>query len=255
RLTAVIASDGREVLYNYDAAGNLTKVDRLFSGEVTHYAYAPDTHRLNLAIAPDGQPSVAIRYAPNPIVEPITANLGGAFQFQTATQTGSLAAGSLDRYAFVLRDSELQSTKSKRILIGALVQGTSGFQPGVPTIAGHAPLTTRATNDSAFALFALDRAGFQVLEIAGRDANASGAYTLRLFVAGDLTGDCLVDGQDSDLLASAVANRPELDIDKSGTIDASDVQILASNFGFVANRPPQVTNGSAKTHQDLEVRV
>jgi YD repeat-containing protein len=257
RLTDMIASDGHEVLYNYDATGHLTKVDRLFSGEVTHYAYAADdAHRLSLVVAPDAQPSAVIRYAPNPLVEPITANLGGAFQFSSSTPTGSLAAGNVDRYAFVLRDSELQSTKSKRLLIGASVQDSGGFQPGVPTIAGHAPVTSRLTNDSAFALFALDRAGFQVLELAGRDALASGGYTLCLFVAGELSGDGLVDGQDSEQLVSALGSTAgDADLDQSGTVDAADVQILAGNFGFVANRPPLVTNGSAKTHQDLGVRV
>ncbi len=257
RLTAMIASDGREVLYNYDATGHLTKVDRLFSGEVTHFAYAADdAHRLSLVVAPDAQPSEVIRYAPNPVVEPITANLGGAFRFSSRTPTGSLAAGSVDRYAFVLRDDELQSTKSKRLLIGASVQGSGGFQPGVPTIAGHALITSRLTSNSAFALFAFDRAGFQVLEVAGRDALASGGYTLRLFVAGELTGDGLVDGQDSEQLVSALSSTArDADLDQSGTVDAADVHILASNFGFVANRPPLATNGSAKTHQDLEVRV
>src|SRR5207253_8097679 len=92
--------------------------------------------------------------------------------------------------------------------------------------------------------------------------STSGAYSLQLFVAGDVNADGLVDGRDSQLLMDALGSRAgddrylrTADLDRDGTVDATDVQILARNFGFVANQPPVVTPRAVQTHEDLEVGV
>src|SRR5262249_44666238 len=45
------------------------------------------------------------------------------------------------------------------------------------------------------------------------------------------------------------------DANQDGVIDASDMEILASDFGFHANQPPVATSGLATTHEDLPVSV
>ena len=47
----------------------------------------------------------------------------------------------------------------------------------------------------------------------------------------------------------------DADANDAGVIDASDLQILAGNFGFHANQPPAAISGSATTHEDLPVSV
>ena len=61
-----------------------------------------------------------------------------------------------------------------------------------------------------------------------------------------------VDGIDASLIAASLGSTagstgytPAADADRSGTIDASDVQIAGSNFGFAANGPPTLAAGSA----------
>src|SRR5262249_15878031 len=45
------------------------------------------------------------------------------------------------------------------------------------------------------------------------------------------------------------------DTNRDGVLDAVDVQILGSNFGFTANRPPVVTPATVRTHVDMEVAI
>ena len=70
------------------------------------------------------------------------------------------------------------------------------------SLAGLSPLRTATSPGSAFALFALDREGLYLLEVTG--GGTAGAYSLRLFVAGDVNADGNVDGLDGELLSAAV---------------------------------------------------
>ncbi len=81
-------------------------------------------------------------------------------------------------------------------------------------------------------------------------------------MAGDVNRDGLVDGVDSQLLSGALgsffgdaAYAQTLDLDRDGSINTTDMQILGSNFGFIANRPPVVTATNVLTHTDLETSV
>src|SRR5262249_1971222 len=66
--------------------------------------------------------------------------------------------------------------------------------PAVPVLAGLTPLVQRTAPGSAFALFAIDTPGLQLLEITGAGATTSGAYTLHIAVGGDVDGNRDVDG-------------------------------------------------------------
>ena len=62
------------------------------------------------------------------------------------------------------------------------------------------------TSAQAFALFALDHAGLDLLEINSASPAGAGGYSLQLFVAGDVNGDGQVDGRDGQLLAAALGS-------------------------------------------------
>jgi hypothetical protein len=126
-------------------------------------------------------------------------------------------------------------------------------------IRGLTPLATRNFDGGAFALFAIDQEGVQLLEVAGANA---GAYQLRLFVGGDVDGNGTVDGLDSGQVIAALGSKPgdadfiaHADTNRDGVIDEGDLQILASNFGFQANRPPVISATTLMTHIDLELTV
>jgi hypothetical protein len=205
-----------------------------------------------------------VQYTPTLTVLPLTADLGSSGQFLTSTQAGSLAADGTDLYSFTFRSSEVHFTTSGTVYLGIQVQATSGssFQPAVPVIPGLTPLVSGASANGAFALFAMTREGLELLKVAGTNGTTSGAYTLRLFVAGDVNADGVVNGVDGQLLAAALGSSVGeagyvvgADANLDGKIDATDMQLLAADLGYQANRAPVVTEGNALTHQDLAVTV
>src|SRR5262249_4613203 len=138
----------------------------------------------------------------------------------------------------------------------------SGLQPAVPVIPGLTPLASGAGPAGAFALFSVSREGLELLEVSGANATTAGGYSLRLFVAGDVNADGMVDGVDGQLLAAALgtfAGQPGYvvgaDANLDGQVNAADLQLLSRDLGFAANRAPAVTPGQALTHQDLTVTV
>lgn len=101
-----------------------------------------------------------------------------------------------------------------------------------------------------------------MIEVRGADAATAGGYTIEVYVAGDVNGDLQIDGLDSQLQAAALGTTSgdpgydaAADTDRDGDVDATDVQNLAANFGFVVNLPPAVVGTEAKTHEGLEVRI
>ncbi|MGA2035933.1 MAG: putative Ig domain-containing protein, partial [Thermoguttaceae bacterium] len=265
RLTNVMAPDGTQVLYVYDAAGNLVSARNLTLGQSSRYGYsASQPHLLTLAVSPLAGQSAVLQYTPDPVVLPLTADLGGSGQFLLNMQNGSLAPGGTDRYAFSFRSSEIQSTTVGTVFLGVEVQAAAGssFQAAVPVVAGLTPLAAEVNSTSAFALFDITREGLELLDLSGASPASSGAYTLQLFVAGDVNGDGTVDGNDGQLLMNALgssAGQPGYlagaDANRDGVVGASDMQLLASDLGFTPNLPPVVTAGQALTHESVPVAV
>jgi YD repeat-containing protein len=252
RLTQITSPDGSLVTYSYDALGNLVSARNLASGESHRYGYSSSL--LTLATVTPGTGGEAITYSTTPQVSPVLADLGSAAQFTGKTINDSVG----DRFTFSLRDSELGSTATGTVLLAVSVN--NALNPAVPLISGLTPIVTQSDADSAFALFAVDRAGLNLLQLGG-----ASAYSLQLSVAGDVNHDGLVDGVDSGLLEGALAELTEgiasgnynatYDFNSDGVINATDVQILGSNYGFTANRAPLVTSTSVLTHSDLSTSV
>ena len=56
RLTTVIAPDGTELIYGYDANGNLISARNISLGQSDRYGYSQKTpHLLDLVVSPDGR--------------------------------------------------------------------------------------------------------------------------------------------------------------------------------------------------------
>src|SRR3546814_3319727 len=78
----------------------------------------------------------------------------------------------------------------------------------------------------------------------------SGAYDLELGIAGDVNADGKVDGADGAAVAAALAGS---DISGDGLVDAVDRQLVAANYGFLANLAPVLAEElpDVFTHVDL----
>ncbi|MGA2068563.1 MAG: CARDB domain-containing protein, partial [Thermoguttaceae bacterium] len=265
RLTTVTAPDGTEVLYDYDAAGNLVSARNVAMGQSSRYGYsASQPHLLELAVSPLAGQSVAIQYTPDPVTLPLTADLGSSGQFLLNTQDGALAPNGTDRYTFSFRSSEIESTTGGSVFLGVQIQAAPGsaLSPAVPVIPGMTPLTTEVSATSAFALFDITQEGLELLELSGASATTGGAYSLQLFVAGDVNGDGTVDGTDGQLLMNALGSSAGqanyligADANRDGVVDAADMQLLAADLGFQASPPPVAAAGQALTHESVPIVV
>ncbi len=265
QIASISAADGTTVLYGYDVAGHLLSARNIATGAAARYGYTEGaTPLLSMVADPTGAGGVAVNYGPTGQALPVAAYLGTINHFEGTAQSGNLAAGGTDRYLFIVQPSELQSTPQGTIYFGVSVQAAAGssFQPGVPALVGLTPVFTQTTANGSYAIFAVSTSGLQRLEIAGANAATSGAYTLQLFVLGDVNGDGNVDGIDAQLLAAAQGTsvgQPGYllgaDLNRDGKIDGTDSLLFAANYGFVAGLPPTVTATTATTHQDLAVSV
>src|SRR3546814_3492638 len=103
--------------------------------------------------------------------------------------------------------------------------GTTGDV--LPVIAGLGPLASAMSGGTRVTLFAITEPGLFQLTVAG-----SGAYDLELGIAGDVNADGKVDGADGAAVAAALAGS---DISGDGLVDAVDRQLVAANYGFLAN--------------------
>jgi YD repeat-containing protein len=270
RLISVDAFDGSRVVYSYDELGRLVSARNLSTVQSSAYGYsAENPHRLVLiaGLLDSADPGTFIDYPAagasllTPREIPLTADLGVANRFLLTAMPGNLAPGAIDRYAFTIRSSEIASVADGMILLGVQVTADAGsaLLPAIPEIPGMTPLAAQRSGGSAFALFAISRASLQLLEIGGADSSASGAYTVQLFVPGDVNLDGKVDGLDGQLLTPALGSRTgdanyriAADGNRDGVIDAADAQLLARALGFAANLPPVVNSVSVLTHVDLE---
>ena len=249
RIAAVMLDNGEVFSYDYGVDGRLVSARKLSSAQSIRYAY--DTAgRLTLASTAAGGESVSYRNGVA-VRQPLAGDLGAALGYVGASQSGSLGASASAHHAFSVRQSEIDSTAGGAVLLGLVISAVSGdLLPGLPQIAGLGPVLTRIQGNQAFALFRIDRAGLQLLQLAGA---GSGNYSLRMFVAGDANGDQRVDGRDADLLAAARtgAYNPAADFDLDGDVDASDSQLLYANLGYAPNQAPTAVATVLKTHVDL----
>lgn len=250
RLTQITAPDGSLVVYSYDALGNLVSARNLASGQASRYGYS--SNLLTLATGTPGTAGEAITYSATPQVLPVLADLGSAAQFTGKTINDSV--GESDRFTFSLRDSELRSTATGTVLLGVELQGNMAL----PTLLGLTPVATYLDASGSYALFAVNRPGLNLISLTNTSPTPSLPHSLTLLVAGDVNRDGNVDGVDSGLLEGAITSgiyNSTYDFNRDGVINATDVQILGSNYGFTANRAPVVTSTSVLTHSDLSTSV
>ncbi len=260
RITSIVTPGAQVVTYQYDSAGNLVAMQNQFTGGSQRYGYsASDPHLLIAATRSNGNSLV---------IQPGTTNtayidddLGGAAQFSGRTVDFDMTAGAVDRFAFRFDQNELNSTATGGVLLRVLVQGTSsGFAPGVPTIAGLTPRSVITQGNQLVALFAIDQPGLYVVTITGASASTAGSYNLTLSVAGDLNADGNVDGNDSALFASAFGSsvgqsnyNPAADLNGDGKVNTADQVILDSNYGFHATTATVPTTPPTRPVFDLNV--
>src|SRR6185503_15616645 len=240
RIARVTLPDGREIAYNYDAAGDLFYARNLALAQSTRYGYAADDpHRLDLVTGDLGAGGSVIEYDGTPAATPLTADLGGSLNYLTQPFTGTLAAGATHRYSLAIRSSEVVSSGSDAVYLGVVVEAEAGstLAPALPQIAGSTPIASRTEASRAFALYRIDRAALEVLEIAGANGATAGAYSLRLFIAGDANRDGRVDGLDTQALNAAFGastGQPSFnanaDFNLDGAVNTLDRQLLAQSF-------------------------
>ena len=127
-----------------------------------------------------------------------------------------------------------------------------------PVIDGLTPLSQTTDASGYHALYAIDASGLQRLRVAA--SSGAGAYTLDVFVVGDIDGDGAVGGLDEQALQAAFGTQkgqagynPAADLNRDGTIDAADAELLGANYGFHAVPPPSASDFTALTHVSLPV--
>src|SRR5207248_3434844 len=143
----------------------------------------------------------AVQYSATTTVLPVQADLRSALAYLDRPIDGTLAAGTVDRYTFSVRPSEVAAPAGGAYLLGVVVEATDGaLVPALPRVDGLMPIASAVRGNQAFALFRIENAGLKLLEIAGASAGSSGAYRLSLFAAGDANRDGSVDVVDAALL-------------------------------------------------------
>nr|WP_013334799.1 CARDB domain-containing protein [Gloeothece verrucosa]ADN18050.1 YD repeat protein [Gloeothece verrucosa PCC 7822] len=244
RLTRIAAPDGTTLVYDYNSSGQLMRVRNLSTGQRTNLGYSKDG--LTLIAGEEGK---VISYQTTPVVSSVTGDLGGAVKFISSNISENLTSGQTDYYNFNLRESELRSTATGRVLLGVEVQGVNGL----PVLQKGTLVASKTTSNSTFGLFSLSDEGLNLLSVTGE-----GNYQLRLRVAGDVNADGEVNGVDSQLLNEAIKKgiyETKFDFNRDGLINGIDVQILGSNYGFSANKAPVVKSTNVLTHEDLSVSI
>ncbi len=263
RITTIQAPDGTRLVYAYDAAGNLVSAHNTGTGQSDRYGYAAgDPHLLTLATAPEAGTGSAVSYGSPVQVTPIAADLGGTSQFLKADAGGQITAGATGSYTFLLTAAEVASTPTGVVYVTVEIEagGGSSLQPAVPRIAGLTPIVGRTGAGVAFALFAIDRAGLELLQVGGASSTTAGSFTLHIAIAGDANQDGDVNGADGTMIAGLLGTASghagyiaSADANDDGVIDAADVQLVAANYGFQPASPPVVQPATVMTHVGLPV--
>ncbi|MBY0457373.1 MAG: RHS repeat protein, partial [Gemmataceae bacterium] len=125
RLVSVLAPNGQQTSYSYTASGALENAAGA-NGQGSRYGYTP-TGTLRLAVRDAGADVAVVGGA----FVPVQVDLGGAAIFSGQTQTGTIAAGEVRRFAFRVSAEELASTP-----IGMLyLRAGDRVHPGIPDAA------------------------------------------------------------------------------------------------------------------------
>ena len=264
RISRLVGPGGQVLNYQYDEAGNLVAVRSPRTGQTDRYGYSStEPGRLQLAVDGSGSGSLfAYSQTAPPTVAPISGDLGAAGTFTGRLTSARLPAAEAKRYAFSVRQSELDSTATGEVLVRAIVETSGGLQVGIPAISGLAPRSTSSNGNRVEAIYAVSREGLYEISIVGT-GGTSGDFVLELVAAGDLNRDAVVDGLDSDLQAALVGVQrgdpgydAAADVDGSGTIDFNDRFVLFRNAGFTANSAPvaDATFATQLAHVDLALQ-
>jgi YD repeat-containing protein len=259
RITAILASDGTQVLYTYNAAGDLVRVNDLQTGAISAYEYNA-ANQLTAAVQAGSASAITYDAMGNLLaVTPISLNLGVTHQFLGQTFGATHVAGGSEAYSFILSDTEVGTVLSGSVLVGIEITSASGFVPAVPTINGLAPLTTVVQGGHVVALYELPAGGVYVVSVAGSGA---GAYGIQVYLPGDVNGDGRVDGTDEQAFDSAMGSSSGqagyslgADADRNGVVNLQDQLILEQNFGFVADQPPVATSTTLATRQGVPITI
>ncbi|ULU23434.1 tandem-95 repeat protein [Dyella terrae] len=232
--------NARSMVYAYDSQGHLVLARALdSSGMGTPYGY-------------DGQGAL--------LTDTITANLGTSANWMgnsTANQwSGSLQANQTTSLAFTVRDSELASTIKVPGSSGALIVAISASfsDPGTTLqVVGGDVLGDTVYNGVHTILVRVTDAGMKLLHISG-----TGTASISVSIAGDLSHDGKVDGNDAATLDQDIASKNLAgDINGDGVVDQTDREILYANYGFQAALPPQATANlpTTLTHVGLSTTI
>ena len=181
----------------------------LITGDTARYGYDAQ-HRITL-LTRTGQSGQVIQYPATPgtpstpQMSPVKADLGAALTYLATPFTSTLTAGATDQLVFSVRPSEIISTNSTDVYVGVIIEanGSSVF-PGLPTIDGLTALVSNVTGNKSFGLFRIEKEGLQLLKITGANGTTAGAYSVKLFIAGDANRDTKVDETDSLLIEAAL---------------------------------------------------
>ncbi|HND51734.1 MAG TPA: putative Ig domain-containing protein, partial [Pirellulaceae bacterium] len=217
--------------YAYDADGRLISVDRGAGESATLYSYDA-AGRLILSSANGAANSIA--YDPTQVTSDVV-DLGSITEFSSRDRAGTAAANA-QSYTLRVSAEDLQAAPSGRLIAAARLT-TSGVGPTpAAQLPGALRLGATSRAGSSVAFFEIDAAGLYQLDVPAQ----TGAYTLRLTIAGDLNRDGAVDGADAQAFMEAYGSSSgdatftrEADWDESGAVDDADRLLLLANFGFV----------------------
>jgi Dockerin type I domain len=227
RISQITAPDSSQLVYEYNSQGDLVSLSNSGSGKIEKYGYT-DRHQLQVLTSNIGSPGEVIGNTGTST--PIVQNLGGLSGWNNGRSIAPATQIGTQLYTFDLRNSELKSTPNGTLLLS--VEGT-----GTSQINGIDPVLTNGN----YRIFAVDKAGIDLLRITNSNLSVT-SYDLR--VIGDVNRDGKVDGVDAALVTAAFGTRTgdtrydrTFDLDRNGSIDSTDLQLLGGNYGFTAATP------------------
>ncbi len=225
--------------YGYDKQDRLVAVRNMTTGLSTQYGYAaPPDERLTLVAHGDGT-GVVIEYGETVTEVELDQFLGTVGTLTGQSYAGTLGTSETARYAFAVRDDELDSTYLGKVLMRVTVTAQSGPLPAEPQLSGTAALSSEIRDSVMTSLFAIEHGSVYLLQFDAADNQTT--FSLDVTVAGDIDLDGDVDGHDSDLF-NAAFGKPfgsggyvaAADFDGNRSLDGNDRLILAHNYGFTA---------------------
>jgi RHS repeat-associated protein len=228
RIAQITAPDGTQLTYEYDSQGDLVSVSNSGTGKVEAIGYDAQG-RISAIVNKQDNTGIVLDYSNplSPLPLPPSPFLGGTIGWTNGKSIDTTSLTGTQYYSFELRDSELKSTPNGTVLVST--EGSADAQ-----INGSNPVYTNGN----YRIFAVDKIGINLLKLTSNNLPAT-SYELR--VIGDANHDGKVDGVDAALVTNAFGKHSgdigydrAFDLDRNGTIDAKDLQLLGGNYGFSA---------------------